>query len=100
MAACAREATMGAATDKEGAVRPELERRPVPQVLRDIRGVTCDVVLMGTPMRLDRLFESVDPMRHVTYALREIGTPTLADALAPVLSEPPVPAAASGPPAS
>jgi hypothetical protein len=32
-----------------------------------------------------------NPMR--TYELRELGTPTLTDALAPVLSETPVPAA-------
>ncbi len=38
-------------------------------------------------MRLDRLITSTHPMRHVTYDLREVGTPTLADALAPVLEQ-------------
>lgn len=34
-----------------------------------------------------RLITSVHPMRHITYELREIGTPTLTDALAPVLTK-------------
>jgi predicted GTPase len=57
-----------------------------------IEATPCDVVLTGTPMRLDRLVESAHPMRHVTYELREIGTPTLEDALAPIIAQVPVPA--------
>lgn len=52
-----------------------------------IDATPCDVVLTGTPTRLDRLITSVHPMRHVTYELREIGTPTLTDALAPLLTK-------------
>jgi predicted GTPase len=50
-----------------------------------IEAVDCDVVVAGTPIRLDRLIRSRHPIRHVTYELEELGTPTLADALAPVL---------------
>jgi predicted GTPase len=52
-----------------------------------IDATPCDVVLTGTPTRLDRLITSVHPMRHITYELRELGTPSLRDALAPVLAK-------------
>jgi predicted GTPase len=50
-----------------------------------INAADCDVVVAGTPIRLDRLIRSRHPIRHVTYELKEIGTPTLEDVLAPVL---------------
>jgi predicted GTPase len=52
-----------------------------------IDATPCDVVLTGTPTRLDRLIRSVHPMRHVTYELLELGAPSLTDALAPVLTK-------------
>jgi predicted GTPase len=50
-----------------------------------INAVPCDVVVTGTPIDLGRLIESRHPILHATYELREIGEPTLEDALAPVL---------------
>ena len=50
-----------------------------------VNAVECDVVVAGTPIRLDRLIDSRHPVRHVSYELSELGRPTLADALAPVL---------------
>ncbi|HSP08567.1 MAG TPA: cyclic 2,3-diphosphoglycerate synthase [Candidatus Dormibacteraeota bacterium] len=51
-----------------------------------INAADCDVVVTGTPINLDRLIRSRHPMRHVTYDLQEIGQPTLADALRPVIA--------------
>ena len=50
-----------------------------------IRAVDCDVVVTGTPIDLTHLFDAGHPVRHASYELRERGTPTLADVLAPVL---------------
>ncbi|MCZ7589820.1 MAG: cyclic 2,3-diphosphoglycerate synthase [Gaiella sp.] len=50
-----------------------------------VNAVDCDLVVAGTPIRLDRLIDSRHPIRHVSYELSELGAPTLADALAPVL---------------
>jgi predicted GTPase len=49
-----------------------------------INATDCDVVVTGTPIDLGRLIESRHPIRHVRYELEEIGSPTLADVLAPV----------------
>ena len=51
-----------------------------------INAADCDVVVTGTPIDLGRLIESRHPMRHVTYELQEIGTPTLGDVLAPLIA--------------
>ena len=48
--------------------------------------VWTDVVVSGTPVDLTRLIESRHPVRHATYELDEIATPTLADVLAPVIA--------------
>jgi predicted GTPase len=48
-----------------------------------IRAADCDVVLIGTPMDLGRLVDLGHPVRRVSYALSETGTPTLSDLLAP-----------------
>jgi predicted GTPase len=50
-----------------------------------IRAVDCDFVVTGTPIDLTHLFDAGHPVRHASYELRERGTPTLADAIAPVL---------------
>jgi predicted GTPase len=50
-----------------------------------INAADCDVVVSATPVDLTRLIESRHPVRHATYELDEIGRPTLADVLAPVL---------------
>jgi predicted GTPase len=62
-----------------------------------IDATPCDVVLTGTPTRLDRLITSTHPMRHITYELDEIGVPTLTDALAPVLEKAKAPVGARSP---
>jgi len=48
-----------------------------------IAAVPCDVVVTGTPIDLARLIEIPQPVRHATYSLAEIGSPTLASVLAP-----------------
>jgi predicted GTPase len=45
----------------------------------------CDVVVTGTPIDLGRLIHSQHPMRHATYELQEIGTPTLPEVLATLI---------------
>jgi predicted GTPase len=44
-----------------------------------------DVVVTGTPMDLGRLLAVRHPLRHVRYEIRELGTPTLAELIAPVI---------------
>jgi predicted GTPase len=45
----------------------------------------ADVVVTGTPIDLARLLPTSAPVRRARYELEEIGRPTLADALAPLL---------------
>jgi predicted GTPase len=52
-----------------------------------IRAADCDAVVVGTPMDLGRLVDLGHPVRRVTYVLKEIGTPTLADVLAPFVAK-------------
>jgi predicted GTPase len=51
-----------------------------------INRVECDVVVTGTPIDLGRLIESRHPIRHVRYELEELGHPTIADVVAPVVT--------------
>jgi predicted GTPase len=59
------------------------------QQLRDleatINAADCDVVVCGTPFDLPRLIRSRHPIRRATYELKEIGEPTLAQALQPLI---------------
>ena len=59
------------------------------QMLEDlgatIEAVDADVVVTGTPIDLARLLPTSSPVRRARYEIREIGRPTLADALAPLL---------------
>jgi predicted GTPase len=50
-----------------------------------INASECDVVVTGTPIDLGRLIQSRHPIRHATYELREVGEPTLADVLEPLV---------------
>jgi predicted GTPase len=50
-----------------------------------IDAVDCDVVLTGTPIDLGRLIDSRHPIRHVRYELEEVGSPTIAEVLAPII---------------
>lgn len=51
-----------------------------------INAVDCAAVIAGTPMDLGRLVNSRHPIREVTYALEEVGTPRLVDVLAPIVA--------------
>jgi predicted GTPase len=52
-----------------------------------IDAVDCDVVVSGTPIDLGRLIVSRHPIRRVRYELEELGEPTIADVLAPVVAK-------------
>lgn len=58
-----------------------------PQQLADlaatIRAMPVDVVVSGTPMDLGRLIDVGHPLLRASYTLREVGRPTLAQALSP-----------------
>jgi predicted GTPase len=51
-----------------------------------VNAVDCDVVVAGTPIDLARLIESRHPIRRVRYELEEVGSPTLADLLEPLIA--------------
>ena len=50
-----------------------------------INRVPCDTVVIGTPIDLTRLVRIDRPTVRVRYDLQEIGRPTLADVLAPLV---------------
>ncbi|HEY6962993.1 MAG TPA: cyclic 2,3-diphosphoglycerate synthase [Gaiellaceae bacterium] len=52
---------------------------------RTIDNVECDVVVTGTPIDLGRLITTRHPIRHVVYALQEVGSPTIDDVVAPIV---------------
>ena len=52
-----------------------------------INAADCDVVVSGTPIDLSHLITSRHPIRHVRYELEEVGAPTLADVLAPIVNQ-------------
>ena len=52
-----------------------------------INAADCDVVVTGTPIDLTRLIRSRHPIRHVRYELEEVGTPTIADVLEPIVAQ-------------
>jgi predicted GTPase len=53
--------------------------------LRAIEAADCDVVVAGTPIDLRRVVRTRHPVRQARYELRELGSPTLAEVLAPVV---------------
>ena len=61
-----------------------------PGQLRDleqtVNAADCDVVVTGTPIDLSRVIDSVHPIRHVRYSLREVGEPNLQQVLAPLIA--------------
>jgi predicted GTPase len=61
-----------------------------------INATDCDVVVSATPVDLTRLVDSRHPIRHASYDLEEVGRPTLADVLSPLveLASAPVPTSA------
>jgi predicted GTPase len=52
-----------------------------------INAADCDVVVTGTPIDLSRLIASRHPIRHVRYELEEVGTPTIAEVLEPIVTQ-------------
>ena len=57
----------------------------VDELRQTISATPCDVVVAGTPIDLARLLGDVGhPVRRVTYELREVGEPTLADVIGPL----------------
>jgi predicted GTPase len=44
---------------------------------KTIRDAECDVVVLGTPMDLDRLVDLGHPVRRTSYSFEETGSPTL-----------------------
>ncbi|MGH3076562.1 MAG: GTPase [Gaiellaceae bacterium] len=50
-----------------------------------IEAVAADVVVAGTPIDLGRLLATSRPIRRARYEIEEVGRPTIADALAPLL---------------
>jgi predicted GTPase len=71
-----------------GAVLPAMgySDKQLAELEATINATDCDVVVSGTPIDLGRLIDSRHPIRHVRYELKEIGRPTLADVLAPIVS--------------
>ena len=51
-----------------------------------INAADCDVVVSGTPIELARLISCRHPIRQASYELRELGEPTLAQVLAPIIA--------------
>lgn len=64
-----------------GAVLPAMGYGPaqLADLEATIAAVDCDAVVIGTPMDLGRLLEISQPVRRVTYASAEAGSPTLAE---------------------
>jgi predicted GTPase len=50
-----------------------------------INAANCDLVLVATPIDLRRLIRIDRPALRVSYELKEVGSPTLEDVLAPVI---------------
>ena len=72
-----------------GAVLPAMgysdeQRRDLQET---INAADCDVVVAGTPIDLARVVHCRHPLRRATYELRELGTPTLEQVLAPVIAK-------------
>lgn len=51
-----------------------------------INAADCDVVVAGTPVDLARLIHCRHPIRQAVYELRELGDPTIEQALAPIMA--------------
>jgi predicted GTPase len=57
------------------------------ELAETIDATPCDVVVTGTPIDLARLIDSAHPIRHVRYALEEVGRPTIAEVLEPIVAQ-------------
>jgi predicted GTPase len=70
-----------------GAVLPAMgyDEAQLRELAETIDRVPCDVVVTGTPFDLGRVVAVRHPLRHARYELRELGQPTLADVIAPIV---------------
>ncbi len=53
----------------------------IKELLETIDKIDCDLIVSGTPIDLNRLIKTRQPMLQVGYELAEIGSPTLEDVL-------------------
>jgi len=53
----------------------------VKELAETINSIDCDLIISGTPIDLNRLIKTRQPMLPVGYELEEIGSPTLEDVL-------------------
>jgi predicted GTPase len=53
----------------------------VKELAETINRIDCDLIISGTPIDLNRLIKTRQPMLPVEYELEEIGSPTLEDVL-------------------
>lgn len=60
-------------------------KQQIEELEATIAATPCEVVVSGTPIDLRRILRVNVPVRQATYELREIGSPTLADVLAPLI---------------
>jgi predicted GTPase len=60
--------------------------RQIEELRATIDAADCDVVVAGTPIDLRRVVHTTHPVRQARYELREIGSPTLADVLTPIVA--------------
>jgi predicted GTPase len=56
-------------------------QKQIKELEQTIDNADCDLVLIGTPIGLDRLIEIDKPSQRVLYELQEIGRPNLEDVL-------------------
>ena len=70
-----------------GDVLPAMGYAPeqILELEKSIEAVPCDVVVVATPIDLTHLLSISKPIVRVTYELDEVGAPTLADVLAPII---------------
>jgi predicted GTPase len=62
-------------------------QRQIADLQATIEAADCDVVVAGTPIDLSRIIHTRHPIRQAHYELRELGSPTLADVLAPLIQQ-------------
>jgi predicted GTPase len=80
-------AAVFAAYPRIGPVLPAMGygQRQIAELQATIEAADCDVVVAGTPIDLRRIVHTRHPIRQARYELRELGSPTLADVLAPLV---------------
>jgi predicted GTPase len=61
-------------------------KHQIEELRATIDAADCDVVVAGTPIGLRRVVGTARQVRQARYELRELGSPDLADVLAPILA--------------